>query len=132
MELNRQAILTANDSGCKPVDVPEWGGRVFLRKWTGRQRQEFRAWTEQRKGDTLADAEISSHIVVMSVCDQEGKLLFSNGDEELLLAKSGSVLNRIATEALQHNGLAAEAVEEARQDFFGTEKNGSGSTSLAS
>ena len=36
--LSKSAILCANDLQTEDVDVPEWGGTVRVRSFTGRER----------------------------------------------------------------------------------------------
>ena len=39
--LSKTAILCANDLKTEDVDVPEWGGAVRVRSFTGRARDAF-------------------------------------------------------------------------------------------
>ena len=39
--LSKTAILTANDLQTEDVEVPEWGGAVRVRSFTGRERDAF-------------------------------------------------------------------------------------------
>ena len=41
--LSKTAILCANDLQTEDVDVPEWGGVVRVRSFTGRERDAFEA-----------------------------------------------------------------------------------------
>ena len=41
--LSKTAILTANDLQTEDVEVPEWGGAVRVRSFTGRERDAFEA-----------------------------------------------------------------------------------------
>ncbi len=39
--LSKTAILTANDLQTEDIEVPEWGGAVRVRSFTGRERDAF-------------------------------------------------------------------------------------------
>ena len=39
--LSKTAILTANDLQTEDIEVPEWGGAVRVRNFTGRERDAF-------------------------------------------------------------------------------------------
>ena len=39
--LSKTEILTANDLQTEDVEVPEWGGAVRVRSFTGREREPF-------------------------------------------------------------------------------------------
>ena len=41
--LNREAILAAEDLPRELVEVPEWGGAVYVRALTGAERDQFEA-----------------------------------------------------------------------------------------
>ena len=41
--LSKTAILCANDLQTEDVEVPEWGGAVRVRSFTGRERDAFEA-----------------------------------------------------------------------------------------
>jgi len=41
--LSKTAILAANDLKSEDIEVPEWGGAVRVRSFTGRERDAFEA-----------------------------------------------------------------------------------------
>lgn len=103
--LSRDEILASNDSDIHEVEVPEWGGSVHIRVMSGLDRDAF----EQ----SLADkTNIRARLCVLTLCDQSGKLLFGNGDEARLGAKSGQALDRIFERSAALNGLSKQGIEE--------------------
>jgi hypothetical protein len=52
--LSKSAILCANDLQTEDVDVPEWGGAVRVRSFTGRELDAFEASISQQKETSWA------------------------------------------------------------------------------
>lgn len=109
MALTAEQILAADDMGLKKVSVPEWGGEVFIRVMTVGERDEYeRMWIGQKdKGiDNFRTKYLSR-----TLCDDKGDLLFR--DKEAALAKkSGAVMGRLFDEAMAHNRMTEEDVQE--------------------
>ena len=105
--LGRDAILSADDMGHVPVNVPEWGGSVHVRMLTARQRDAFELWVS---GDTKEN--IRARLAVLCVCDADGKLLFSDDDADALGEKSGSAMDRIFDAAADLNKFSKKDTEE--------------------
>ena len=94
--LTRDEILTIIDLPITPVDVPEWGGQVFVRPLTAKEREVFESFF-QKDAD-----EFGSHrarLVAMAACDENGQNLFTMQDAVALSGKSGTAIGRIFTAA---------------------------------
>jgi hypothetical protein len=105
--LTRDAILSFNDLPRKEVEVPEWGGSVYIRVMSGAEREEMLSLFQ---GEKLTAAAL----VVLCVVDVHGTRLFTAEDVEAVNGKRGDVLLRIANEAMRYNGLTAEGVDDAK------------------
>lgn len=105
--LTRDAILSLSDLKREPVEVPEWGGTVYVRSMSGAERRQFFVHLGK-------DELTSAHMVAWCACDENGNRLFTDEDVEALSKKHGRALDRIANAALKFNGLAAEAEDEAK------------------
>lgn len=109
--LDKAAILAANDARITKLEVPEWGGEVYLRAMSGRDRDQF----EQRvQGKQLSN--IRAVLASLSLCDSEGKRLFNDNEIELLGAKSAAALDRVFSEALKLNRIGAQDVEDLKKN----------------
>jgi hypothetical protein len=108
--LNREQILGAQDLTRKEVEVPEWGGSVFVRQLTGGELVKLQRLLSS---DNVLDLV---PLVVMCTVDENGKRIFSDKDVEALAAKNGRVLERIATACLSINYLDSESREEVKKD----------------
>lgn len=108
--LDRDRILAAQDIASVDVDVPEWGGAVRIRRLKASEAQEFASLDEAHRDEALY------RIVAMSVVDEQGQRLFSENDIKLLRDKAFSALMRIQKAAIELNGLAPLAIEQAKND----------------
>jgi hypothetical protein len=107
MSLTRDQILAADDLPREAVDVPEWGGRVFVRTLNGLQRDGFEtAVKDKAKVETLVI------LAVRTVCDETGNLLFSDADVAALLEKNADVVLRICEVALRVNAINKTDIDE--------------------
>ena len=112
--LSKTAILTANDLKSEDVEVPEWGGAVRVRSFTGRERDAFEASMVRGEGrDRKVDlTNMRARLVGLTVIDETGQRLFTDEEADLLGAKSGAALDRVFAIAQKLNGLSGADVEE--------------------
>ncbi len=97
--LSRDGILSADDLPRVRVAVPEWGGHVHVRGMTGEEREAFEAEnTRLRKGRGEDDLSwyqgYRARLLVRSLCDESGALLFGPEDAVRLSGKSDAALER--------------------------------------
>lgn len=105
--LTASQILSANDTKVEPVEVPEWGGTVYVRVLRGTDRDQFEEWVNKEK-----DKAVRCRFLVLSLCDEKGALLFTPDQVQALGEKSGDVLARVFEKAWDINYLSPKAVEE--------------------
>ena len=112
--LNRDAILAALDLPKELVSVPEWGGDVYVRSLTGKERDQFESgMIEQRgKSQTVNLSNIRAKLASMTICDEDGKRIFTDADMQALSGKSAVALQRVFEVAQRLSGLGATDVEE--------------------
>jgi len=117
MRLNKEQILKANDLKIIEVEVPEWGGIVRLKEFTGGAREEYiftlQAQSKNAKSGDIDIRGLTSKLLSLCIVDDDGKPTFTASDIEALNSKSATVLNRLFEEALKLNGLDAKAAEQA-------------------
>jgi hypothetical protein len=84
--LTRDQILAAMDQQIEPVDVPEWGGTVYVRNLTGKARDQFEASRFRMVNGKaeLVHANTRAALLAVSICDAQGQLQFNQKDIELL------------------------------------------------
>ena len=112
--LSKTAILAANDLKSEDVEVPEWGGAVRVRSFTGRERDAFESSMVRGEGrDRKVDlTNMRARLVGLTVIDETGQRLFNDEEVDLLGAKSGAALDRVFAIAQKLNGLSGADVEE--------------------
>lgn len=118
--LSKDAILSADDRRYAEVNVPEWGGSVRLRSLSGTERDRFEASFQETKGKAAKDnmENFRARLVALCAVDEEGKLLFSNRQEVILLGnKSVAALQRLFDKCNEMNGISEQDVEELTEDF---------------
>lgn len=107
----RDQILEADDLKSEVVDVPEWGVRIEVRSMNGRDRAKALGKMASA-GGTPDLVAAYAHLTIASAYDPEtGERIFTDSDVDSLLAKSGAVLERIATKALEVADMTDGAVE---------------------
>ena len=119
--LSKTAILAANDLKSEDVEVPEWGGAVRVRSFTGRERDAFEASMVRGEGrDRKVDlTNMRARLVGLTVIDETGQRLFTDEEVDLLGAKSGAALDRVFAVAQKLNGLSGADVEELSKNSSG-------------
>ena len=119
--LSKTAILAAQDLQTEDVEVPEWGGTVRVRSFTGRERDAFEASMVRGEGrDRKVDlTNMRARLVGLTVIDETGQRLFTDEEVDLLGAKSGAALDRVFAVAQKLNGLSGSDVEELTKNSSG-------------
>ena len=119
--LSKTAILAAQDLQTEELEVPEWGGAVRVRSFTGRERDAFEASMVRGDGrDRKVDlTNMRARLVGLTVIDEAGQRLFTDEEVDLLGAKSGAALDRVFAIAQKLNGLSGADVEELSKNSSG-------------
>ena len=110
----RDAILSSNDLPSEKVECPEWNQTLHVRTLTGAEREEFETVisraTSNKSGLDLRGLKIK--LVLLTLCDEDGELLFDSTDQLVLNAKSSRVIDRIFQVSQRLSGLTNEDAEE--------------------
>lgn len=113
MALDRDSILSRRELHREEIQVPEWGGSAFVRMMTGAERDRFDSLHANYK-DVLRD--FRARVLVFTVCDAEGNLLFTEADIPGLGALPSNALNRLMAAAVRINKFSEAEVEELRKN----------------
>lgn len=128
--LSRDDILRARDLRTEQVDVPEWGGYLFVRGMTAGQRDRLEAAMIDKKGQPVPArlAEFRTRMFITCVVDERGTPMFDAADLPGLQAKSMLAMQRVLDVARRLSGMTDEDVD----DLVGNSESGpSGSSSTA-
>lgn len=94
--LTRDDILAAKDVQRKQVEVKEWGGHVGLRALSSDALEQFQNFVASRPKKGIA-----AKLLSLSICDDDGSLVFSDSDLEQLGRRSAAVTTRLYKAALE-------------------------------
>lgn len=111
----REQILSAAEPGLAlhEVPVPEWGTVIYLRGWTGKERERF----ERDFGDLeRAGDNIRARVLVRCLRDETGALIFGETDADALGDKSAGVLAVLFAKVMDLSGLRQADQETARKN----------------
>ncbi len=109
--LTKEAILAADDLPRELVNVPEWGGDVFVRTMTGADRDAFEASLIGKEGRM---ENVRARLVSLTLCTETGDRLFDDAEVAALGKKSARALDRVFSVAQRLNGIGTEQVEAAK------------------
>lgn len=104
MALTREQIFAAQDAKVQEVPVPEWGGSVFMRVMSAKQRESW----ETELIDNKYKGHVRTGLLVRTICDEAGKELFAYADIEALGLKDSSVIDALFDKARVINKLTKE------------------------
>jgi len=109
--LTKDQILQAEDIRRERVEVPEWGGDVFVRTMTGSERDQLEISIIGKQGERNLE-NLRAKIVALSVVDEEGNRVFSFEDTPALALKSARAMDRVFAVAQRLSGFTPKDVEE--------------------
>jgi len=117
--LNRDDILKVSDISIEEVDVPEWGGSVFVKGMTGTERDAFESSIVQQRGknSSVNMSNIRAKLSAQTICDEAGERLFTDADVKALGKKSATALQRVFDVAQRLSGISGDDVEELAKEL---------------
>ena len=110
--LTKDAILAADDLPKERVNVPEWGGDVYVRTMTGTDRDAFEASLIGKDGRL---ENVRARLVSLTICSESGDRLFTDDEIAARGSKSAKALDRLFAVSQRLNGIGAEQVEAAKK-----------------
>lgn len=120
--LTKQQILEASDLKKEKVEVPEWGGYVFVRTLTGAEFDQYeRSIIEGRKVNL---SNVRAKLASRTIVDDDGKRLFTEAEAKALGGKSAKALDRVYDVAARLNGVGPKDVEELVKNSGKTQASG--------
>ncbi len=113
MALTKQQILSTTPR-LKEMEVPEWGGSVFIRPLTIHEQAKLADLGTRYEKSSVVDRKknCTLRLVQWSVCDEQGNPLFEAGDLEPLMSKAASAFLRLQDAILALSGLTEGSRKE--------------------
>jgi hypothetical protein len=112
MSLTRNDILNADDLIKEKVEVPEWGGDVWVITMTGTGRDRFEESVFDVEKNERKFSNIRAKLVSCTCANEKGRLLFKESDIPALGQKSSKALDRVFAVARRLNGISAADVKD--------------------
>ena len=73
------AMPWLDDLKREAVDVPEWGGEIYVRELTGMEGAVLDSWLVANKDNKVAVASgFNAMMVMLAACDETGQRLFND------------------------------------------------------
>ncbi len=110
--LNKNDILNADDLPKELVEVPEWGGEVYVRTMSGTERDTFEATIMGEDYSERNYRNVRATLCSLTMVDEEGNRLFTDNEVGALGKKSAAALQRVFNVAQRLNGLSNEDVDD--------------------
>uniref|UniRef100_A0A6M3IYH5 Putative tail assembly chaperone n=1 Tax=viral metagenome TaxID=1070528 RepID=A0A6M3IYH5_9ZZZZ len=112
--LTRDQILNIDDTKKELVPVPEWGGDVWVRNMSGKERDSFEEETFLAKGPDNKQnwTNMRARLCVRCIVDEAGNRLFEDKDVDYLGAKNACALDRIFAVAQRLSGIGKKDLED--------------------
>lgn len=120
--LGRDDILHADDINVEKVDVPEWGGCIYVKTLSGKERDDWERRTYDRENKF---ENVRASLVAETACDSTGTKLFTTSDVAALGDKSGAALDRVYDAAQALNGMGGAKLREAVKNLLSGQSVGS-------
>lgn len=121
MALSADDILGIDDVQIEAVDVPEWGGKVYVKGLTAAEADEYERHLVRMDDKGRAKlgnlANITAIYLVRCIVDENGKRMFKESDAAALGRKSSAALSRLYTVARRLSGGTEEATEAEAEGF---------------
>jgi hypothetical protein len=110
--MDKQTILQVVDAGIESVEVKEWGTTVYVRTFSGKARDKLDKFIASKcndEGKLVDPTGIKVMAVLLSLCDENGKLIFEDGDFDALQEKNANAISTIYDASAKLNALGEQA-----------------------
>lgn len=114
MTLSRDQILAIKDWRAIEVEVPEWGGSVWVRTMSVLDQEAYMSQVSQQSAAKDVRG-LQVGLAAKTVCDEQGTLLFRAEDLDALSLKSPAALARIVAAAYDLNLINDAALGAAKE-----------------
>ena len=102
--MSKADILGLNDLDVEAVNIPDWPKPIYVRSLTGAERDRFQDQHISADG-TFIFQNARAHLVVLAVCDKDGKRLFDDSDLPEIQKKNARWIGTVADHIIKTSGL---------------------------
>ncbi len=120
MQLSKDSILNSKPQ-LKEIEVPEWGGSVFVRPITLQEQATLADMGAKfdRGSVVVRMKHVTLQLIRWAVCDADGLPMFDEKDAETLMGKTASAFLRLQDAILKYSGLTEKSREELEKNLSG-------------
>lgn len=94
MSIDRATILSITSLKIVPLEVPEWGGTVYVREMRASEREAVETTTAAFR-EQHRPTKFRSRVAVASLCDEQGVNLFKPEDVDAVDQLPVAALDRV-------------------------------------
>jgi hypothetical protein len=113
--LTADQIRAARDYLIEPLDVPKWGGTVYLRSLSLQDARVFQNVSAAAAAGTFTTDDMVK-VVAVCLCDENGTRLFDDNTVADLAAKDLDVIRQLFDKAVVVIGLSKQGVEDEKKE----------------
>jgi hypothetical protein len=114
--MNREEILKTKTVKTESVDVPEWGGTLFVHSLNGLERVKFFDRDVAEKLGEESPARMGIMLLIHCLRDEQGQHIFLPEDAAQLEEQDGQLVNRLCAIANRVNGIGQDAADAAKKN----------------
>lgn len=102
----RDELLAIDDREIVPVEVPAWGRTLHVRSLSAGEADRFEVEIKGAKPE-----HVRAMLLVITVCDENGQLIFAPGDVEALAGKRSAATLPLYRAAIDVNRMSPGDVD---------------------
>lgn len=116
--LTKEMILAAEAHAREKVDVPEWGGHVYVTAVSAADWMEFQdaAVKEKESSGQVPTAPWVGRVLARTLVDEYGTRLFNDDEAAELMKKPLAIINRLYRAADKLNDLTGRGLRDAEKN----------------
>lgn len=134
MSLSKEQILSSDDIKLEVINIPEWGGDLYIKVMSGEEKEGFETFFLDEDGNRKKEHDTSglrATLAVWTICNGKGELLFDKSDIPALAKKSSTALDVVWDKSAKLNKILESEIEKLVGNLEGGQ-NGNSGTSLPS
>jgi hypothetical protein len=133
--LSKEAFLRHDSLRKELCELPEMGGSVWIRELSGKALLDYRARVGEMQAEAGENADVTPSqslelmalLISLTVCNEDGNLMFTESEASQLAYGSISVLQRLSEKAMEVSGISKQVADEVADNL----KNAQNSSSTA-
>lgn len=116
--LTRDQIFSkAPEFARERVEVPQWGGHVYVKQITARAIESWQDWLGDQDDTKAVKHSFRVKLILLCVCDEDGRLIFTNeADLAVLSDVQNAVVELLWLACRRVNRMDKEATEKAAKN----------------